>query len=504
MFCIPKILKNESNSQRFRRRSKKGLVVLYPKDTEKWKQFTTSAEDITQTGKLFCIPKILKNESNSQPIDDLLAVLDCCFVSQRYWKMKAIHNRLMNRQDLFYVVLYPKDTEKWKQFTTVFIYNPIIKLLFCIPKILKNESNSQQYRWSSWCRNCCFVSQRYWKMKAIHNLDTIVFFPNDVVLYPKDTEKWKQFTTAPQHCLFISPLFCIPKILKNESNSQLEAPAGTITTSCFVSQRYWKMKAIHNKSQIARNKSLVVLYPKDTEKWKQFTTEITIYQWIQLLFCIPKILKNESNSQPKLFIFTFKICCFVSQRYWKMKAIHNLLSLIVKDNLVVLYPKDTEKWKQFTTVLVLIIILYKLFCIPKILKNESNSQHLPSNYPHYRSCFVSQRYWKMKAIHNTIMNGHIWPKVVLYPKDTEKWKQFTTYSITSAEKAVLFCIPKILKNESNSQLSEYLSIAFNSCFVSQRYWKMKAIHNDYVNNMVLALVVLYPKDTEKWKQFTTK
>ena len=33
---------------------------------------------------LFCIPKILKNESNSQPIDDLLAVLDCCFVSQRY------------------------------------------------------------------------------------------------------------------------------------------------------------------------------------------------------------------------------------------------------------------------------------------------------------------------------------------------------------------------------------------------------------------------------------
>ena len=187
-----------------------------------------------------------------------------------------------------------------------------------------------------------------------------------------------------------------------------------------------------------------------------------------------------------------------------MKAIHNLLSLIVKDNLVVLYPKDTEKWKQFTTVLVLIIILYKLFCIPKILKNESNSQHLPSNYPHYRSCFVSQRYWKMKAIHNTIMNGHIWPKVVLYPKDTEKWKQFTTYSITSAEKAVLFCIPKILKNESNSQLSEYLSIAFNSCFVSQRYWKMKAIHNDYVNNMVLALVVLYPKDTVKWKQFTTK
>ena len=46
---------------------------------------------------------------------------------------------------------------------------------------------------------------------------------------------------------------------------------------------------------------------------------------------------------------TNPLCCFVSQRYWKMKAIHNKITIGLPINKVVLYPKDTEKWKQFTT-----------------------------------------------------------------------------------------------------------------------------------------------------------
>ena len=144
--------------------------------------------------------------------------------------------------------------------------------LFCIPKILKNESNSQH----DWIRACwfdgCFVSQRYWKMKAIHNScnNNIIFIY--VVLYPKDTEKWKQFTTLEQLWIILLKLFCIPKILKNESNSQLAGYSNTFQFCCFVSQRYWKMKAIHNRNSFFINFEHVVLYPKDTEKWKQFTT----------------------------------------------------------------------------------------------------------------------------------------------------------------------------------------------------------------------------------------
>ena len=144
---------------------------------------------------MFCIPKILKNESNSQLAVTKFVYNECCFVSQRYWKMKAIHNQPKEVKQYFVVVLYPKDTEKWKQFTTLFVFLCLAIMLFCIPKILKNESNSQQISGSICNYIRCFVSQRYWKMKAIHNLSSIVENSATVVLYPKDTEKWKQFTT---------------------------------------------------------------------------------------------------------------------------------------------------------------------------------------------------------------------------------------------------------------------------------------------------------------------
>ena len=144
---------------------------------------------------------------------------------------------------------------------------------------------------------------------------------------------------------------------------------------CFVSQRYWKMKAIHNCCAGLELTIIVVLYPKDTEKWKQFTTDGSRRKSTGGLFCIPKILKNESNSQHNRVSLLKFVGCFVSQRYWKMKAIHNSRGLQLLNNQVVLYPKDTEKWKQFTTFSYDDILMNMLFCIPKILKNESNSQH---------------------------------------------------------------------------------------------------------------------------------
>ena len=453
------------------------LVVLYPKDTEKWKQFTTCTALRYQLPKLFCIPKILKNESNSQHAPYFFIILYSCFVSQRYWKMKAIHNFICLRKDLAMVVLYPKDTEKWKQFTTNKCAPIFLLPLFCIPKILKNESNSQRNRLVCISHFCCFVSQRYWKMKAIHNLSNALQMFWKVVLYPKDTEKWKQFTTFKRISALTKKLFCIPKILKNESNSQQQRIAITNSISCFVSQRYWKMKAIHNSTLPALYNSNVVLYPKDTEKWKQFTTYFQFAMMDKRLFCIPKILKNESNSQLREKDCPNELSCFVSQRYWKMKAIHNSHNINPHLKLVVLYPKDTEKWKQFTTIHPFYNKWNMLFCIPKILKNESNSQPW---------CRQTKPIW-----------------VVLYPKDTEKWKQFTTYILCTCCTLMLFCIPKILKNESNSQLRFALNILPSCCFVSQRYWKMKAIHNSQYLCFKLTKVVLYPKDTEKWKQFTT-
>ena len=175
------------------------------------------------------------------------------------------------------------------------------------------------------------------------------------------------------------------------------------------------MKAIHNICGNSEKDILVVLYPKDTEKWKQFTTMRIAWDKNVMLCCIPKILKNESNSQLRPPVICRQLCCVVSQRYWKMKAIHNREHLQNLDWMVVLYPKDTEKWKQFTTNSFFRLKNFKLCCIPKILKNESNSQQFPFRYVISKSCVVSQRYWKMKAINKFSEIDKITYLSVLYP-----------------------------------------------------------------------------------------
>ena len=211
------------------------------------------------------------------------------------------------------------------------------------------------------------------------------------------------------------------------------------------------MKAIHNFICGLIISLIVVVYLKDTEKWKQFTTKNPFFNSKYLLLCISKILKNESNSQHISFSYPFVIRCCVSQRYWKMKAIHNIQMMVLSKINVVVYLKDTEKWKQFTTCWRLCQINLRLLCISKILKNESNSQLILKKNNIWLGCCVSQRYWKMKAIHNSVHNYGFAVDVVVYLKDTEKWKQFTTVKEYNEAKAKLLCISKILKNESNSQ-----------------------------------------------------
>ena len=119
-----------------------------------------------------------------------------------------------------------------------------------------------------------------------------------------------------------------------------------------------------------------------------------------MLCYISKILKNESNSQLDYVLDKLDDCCVISQRYSKMKAIHNIWDVVPSDDYVVLYLKDTQKWKQFTTVSTTSISKWMLCYISKILKNESNSQRSGTSSKKQISCVISQRYSKMKAIHN--------------------------------------------------------------------------------------------------------
>ena len=477
--------------------------MLYLKDTQNWKQFTTPLHQPRSLIVLCYISKILKIESNSQLNHFRKFFIWCCVISQRYSKLKAIHNTKNATCSPRLVVLYLKDTQNWKQFTTIEPPACLNNSLCYISKILKIESNSQHLNIWEFLLPGCVISQRYSKLKAIHNRLSGQTRQSLVVLYLKDTQNWKQFTTEINITTHSDKLCYISKILKIESNSQ-HLPTSTLPIKCCViSQRYSKLKAIHNTN--VRNQIIcsVVLYLKDTQNWKQFTTIKSSGLKSVLLCYISKILKIESNSQQICTLFINTKGCVISQRYSKLKAIHNSIEPQVGAISVVLYLKDTQNWKQFTTVRVEIWEKVVLCYISKILKIESNSQRNLLNIVHRQSCVISQRYSKLKAIHNGGDRFMGRRKVVLYLKDTQNWKQFTTPPNHGTISVKLCYISKILKIESNSQQERNEGVPPKSCVISQRYSKLKAIHNKKAKGEVLTEVVLYLKDTQNWKQFTT-
>ena len=172
-----------------------------------------------------------------------------CVISQRYPKLKAIHNKDNRKAEDVIVVLYHKDIQNWKQFTTLPVQKSSLAELCYITNISKIESNSQQNQSISLSNESCVISQRYPKLKAIHNAEFLMVLTLLVVLYHKDIQNWKQFTTKPHLWQEFEELCYITKISKIESNSQL----------------YFKVLY----------KVYVVLYHKDIQNWKQFTTKIT-------------------------------------------------------------------------------------------------------------------------------------------------------------------------------------------------------------------------------------
>jgi len=177
---------------------------------------------------------------------------------------------------------------------------------------------------------------------------SVVARPFDVVFDVKDTNFWKQFTTAVNLFLWKSKLFSMSKIQIFESNSQQGVQLADNNEGCFRCQRYKFLKAIHNANRII--------------------------VWLKLLFSMSKIQIFESNSQPLRYPSSWNVSCFRCQRYKFLKAIHNkrahlqyICSLFSMSKIqifesnsqlkfvflflqpVVFDVKDTNFWKQFTT-----------------------------------------------------------------------------------------------------------------------------------------------------------
>ena len=120
------------------------------------------------------------------------------------------------------------------------------------------------------------------------------------------------------------------------------------------------------------------------------------------MFQTTKIQIFESNSQQALITSVILDGCFRLQRYKFLKAIHNYVDSFIDSVLVVSDYKDTNFWKQFTTVGSGIIGGGTLFQTTKIQIFESNSQQRGLAVHQWGRCFRLQRYKFLKAIHNAI------------------------------------------------------------------------------------------------------
>ena len=215
-------------------------------------------------------------------------------------------------------------------------------------KIQIFESNSQRLIHIIWHTHCCLWCQRYKFLKAIHNWFSNFSKNGSAVYDVKDTNFWKQFTTCKGSIISITALFMMSKIQIFESNSQRIMRRQLKGESCLWCQRYKFLKAIHNLEGIFNFNSVAVYWLKDTNFWKQFTT-------------------NHGYTP-------FLGGCLWCQRYKFLKAIHNCWWVVVVKATAVYDVKDTNFWKQFTT-----SVLFT--------KNKNG-------------CLWCQRYKFLKAIHN--------------------------------------------------------------------------------------------------------
>ena len=121
-------------------------------------------------------------------------------------------------------------------------------LLFQTTKIQIFESNSQLVLRYVAAEHSCFRQQRYKFLKAIHNhwVDTLI--STFVVSDNKDTNFWKQFTTA---------------MLTYKTHN-----------CCFRQQRYKFLKAIHNKNGLLPETFMlfqttkIQIFESNSQRWR--------------------------------------------------------------------------------------------------------------------------------------------------------------------------------------------------------------------------------------------
>ena len=94
------------------------LVVFHTAKIQNWKQFTTNLRKLKHLYQLCFTLQRYKIESNSQPINNNIIIINSCVLHCKDTKLKAIHNATFYVATIKLVVFYTAKIQNWKQFTT--------------------------------------------------------------------------------------------------------------------------------------------------------------------------------------------------------------------------------------------------------------------------------------------------------------------------------------------------------------------------------------------------
>ena len=247
-----------------------------------------------------------------------------------------------------------------------------------------------------------------------------------VVASTTKIQKWKQITTwfVPLSCL--SRLLPVRQRYKNESKSQLKNVYIHRFCCCCQYDKDTKMKANHNIKPVSEFNGIVVASTTKIQKWKQITTA--------MIFC--RIYK----------------CCCQYDKDTKMKANHNTTSTNLHHAEVVASTTKIQKWKQITTINIVVFFVKMLLPVRQRYKNESKSQQVGKQCLRHAGCCQYDKDTKMKANHN-FSHHHLSSRggCCQYDKDT-KMKANHNVNGRLPRMKLLLPVRQRYKNESKSQL----------------------------------------------------
>ena len=323
------------------------VVVASTTKIQKWKQITTLLAVLSLVLVLLPVRQRYKNESKSQHLSFKRNFTASCCQYDKDTKMKANHNEIGGRIRAVVVVASTTKIQKWKQITTLLIFQFLCLMLLPVRQRYKNESKSQHMPKRSRPPAGCCQYDKDTKMKANHNKKSVRPKAWKVVASTTKIQKWKQITTIDS--LFIRTSFISLLISYNQFQSE-NFKQGFNSLYCHAPAFLNISKPLIRQSRLL---SQFVSWHPDFFSFCQYGICYFLIQFhatnVRKLFHISKLFGVFYSAFE--FLKIFNICAVVASttKIQKWKQITTRTTPIPMNPVVVASTTKIQKRKQITT-----------------------------------------------------------------------------------------------------------------------------------------------------------